>query len=128
MNLDTLQLFIDVAQRLSFVAVAEARGVSASSVSRAIGQLEQSLGVRLFQRTTRTMSLTEAGSVYLRHVSAIVEDLAHAEEQARLVNRGPSGSLRLTASVAFGERVLVPLMAEFRVAFPDLKLELLFTD
>ncbi|MEM7376807.1 MAG: LysR substrate-binding domain-containing protein, partial [Pseudomonadota bacterium] len=100
----------------------------ASSVSRAIGQLEQALGVRLFQRTTRTMSLTESGVLYAQHVTGIVEALAHAEEQARSVSRGPAGTLRLTASVAFGERVIVPLLGDFKARYPELKLDLLFTD
>ncbi|MEM9604062.1 MAG: LysR family transcriptional regulator [Pseudomonadota bacterium] len=128
MNLDTLRLFIDVANRLSFAAVADEHGISASSVSRAIAQLEQSLGVRLFQRTTRTMSLTESGALYAQHVAGIIEALAHAEDQARSVSRGPAGTLRLTASVAFGERVIVPLIGDFKARYPELKLDLLFTD
>ena len=128
MNTDSLKLFIDVAHRLSFAAVAADRGINPSSVSRVIGQLETRLGVRLFQRTTRTMALTEAGAAFLRRVVGAVEELDRAEEQACLVNAGPAGTLRLTASVAFGERVIAPLLPAFRSAYPDVTPHLLFTD
>ncbi len=128
MNTDSLKMFIEVAHRLSFAAVAADRGVNPSSVSRTIGQLVTHQGVRLFQRTTRTMALTEAGEAFLGRVAGAVEDLERAEEQARLTNAGPTGTLRLTASVAFGERVIAPLLPAFRSAYPDVTLHLLFTD
>ncbi|MEO0421801.1 MAG: LysR family transcriptional regulator [Pseudomonadota bacterium] len=128
MKVDTLQLFVEVARRLSFAAVAESRGVNPSSVSRVIGQLEANLGVRLFQRTTRSMTLTEAGELYLQRVAAVLEELDQAQEQARQLDSGPRGTLRLTASVAFGERVIVPRTPRFQARYPDVALELLFTD
>lgn len=128
MNIDALRLFTEVARKLSFAAVAADRGINPSSVSRVIGQLEQQLGLRLFQRTTRTMTLTEAGETYLRRVTSVIDELDEAEEQARAVNSGPLGTLRMTASVAFGERMIVPLLPEFRATYPDVRLELLFTD
>ncbi len=128
MDTENLRILVDVAQRLSFAAVAKARGINPSSVSRTIAQLEAQLGLRLFQRTTRTMTLTDAGDVYFRRVRAILEELDQAEEQARQLDSRPRGNLRLTASVAFGERVIVPLIADFRSRYPELSLELLFTD
>ncbi|MEL7449482.1 MAG: LysR family transcriptional regulator [Pseudomonadota bacterium] len=128
MNVDALRLFIEVANKLGFAAVAADRGVSPSSVSRVIGQLESELGLRLFHRTTRTMTLTEAGDIYFRHVTPIIDALDEAEEAARLVSAGPQGTLRMTASVAFGERVIVPLLPSFRAAFPGVELDLFFTD
>lgn len=128
MNIDALRLFAEVARKLSFAAVAEDRGVNPSSVSRTIGQLEKQLGVRLLQRTTRNMALSEAGEAYFRRLSAILDELDEAEEQARMVNAGPTGTLRMTASVAFGERVIVPLVPGFRETYPDVRLELVFTD
>lgn len=128
MKLDTLRMFVDVARRLSFAAVAQARGVNPTSVSRMIGQLEADLGLRLFQRTTRSMTLTEAGELYLQRVAAVLEELDHAQEQARQLDSGPRGTLRLTASVAFGERVLVPRIPRFQARYPEVALELLFTD
>ena len=69
MNIDSLRLFTEVAQKLSFAAVAEDRRVNPSSVSRSIGQIEDELGLRLFQRTTRRMALTEGGELFLRRSS-----------------------------------------------------------
>ncbi len=128
MNIDALRLFTEVAHKLNFAAVAEDRGINPSSVSRVIGQLEKQLGLRLFQRTTRTMTLTEAGETYLLRVAPIIDELDEAEEHARAINSGPLGTLRMTASIAFGERMVVPLLPEFRATYPDVKLELLFTD
>ncbi|MEM9303649.1 MAG: LysR family transcriptional regulator [Pseudomonadota bacterium] len=128
MNVDSLRLFIEVAQKLSFAAVAADRGLNPSSVSRSIGQLEDQLGARLLHRTTRTMTLTESGQGFLRRVVAIIEEMDQAKEEARLAQSGPRGTLRLTASVAFGERVVVPLLPAFRERYPDVDLELLFTD
>lgn len=128
MDIDALRLFTEVAHRLSFAAVAEARGLNPSSVSRAIGQLEDELGLRLFQRTTRRMALTEAGALFHRRVMELVDDFDQARDQARAVQAAPRGVLRLTASVAFGERMIVPLLPAFRAAYPEVKLELLLTD
>lgn len=128
MNVDTLRLFVEVAQRRSFAAAAKARHVDPSSVSRLIAQLERELGLRLFQRTTRSMTLTQAGATYLQRVRPVLEELDQAQEQARLLDQEPSGTLRVTASVAFGERVLVPLITDYRARFPRVILELLLTD
>ena len=128
MDIEALRLFTEVAHRLSFAAVAEARGLNPSSVSRAIGQLEDELGLRLFQRTTRRMALTEAGALFHRRVMELVDDFDQARDQARAAQAAPRGVLRLTASVAFGERMIVPLLPAFRAAYPEVKLELLLTD
>ncbi|MEM0912528.1 MAG: LysR family transcriptional regulator [Pseudomonadota bacterium] len=128
MNIETLKLFVDVAQRLSFAAVADDMDINPSSVSRAISSLEQQLNLRLFNRTTRKMTLTEAGEAYLKRIRHVVEEYEQATEHARLLNSEPMGTLRMTASVAFGEKVLSPLLAPFQARFPGVSLELLFTD
>lgn len=128
MDVDSLDLFLDVARRGSFAAVARDRGVDATSVSRAIATLEARLGVRLFERTTRAMALTEAGELYLTRLPGLVEDLERLTDDARSLRADPVGTLRLTASVAFGEHCLSPLLPAFRQTFPRLKLELLLTD
>ncbi len=128
MDFETLHLFQEVAHRLSFAAVAEERGVNPSSVSRAIGQLEKQLGARLFQRTTRRMALTEAGVNFLQRASVIVEEMEAACDDLRSDPAGPAGTLRLSASVAFGERVVLPLVDDFRESFPNLRLDLMFSD
>jgi len=128
MDFETLRLFQDVATRLSFAAVAEERGLNPSSVSRSIGQLEKTLGARLFHRTTRRMTLTEAGSGFLQRVGRILEEIDEATDDIRAREAGPTGRLRLSASMAFGERVLVPRLVDFRRLYPNLKIDLLLSD
>ena len=90
--------------------------------------LEAELGVRWLQRTTRAMVLTEAGEAYLARVLPLIDELARARDEATSLRTDPAGTLRLTASVAFGQECLVPLLSELRSTFPRLKFELLFTD
>lgn len=128
MELNNLELLIEVVRKGSFAAVARQRDIDPSSVSRAIAALEDEVGARLLQRTTRRLSLTEAGQLYLRRVEPLVQELARAREEALGATGTPKGTLRLTSSVAFGQLCLVPLLADFRQAYPQLKLELLMSD
>ncbi|MEL6218213.1 MAG: LysR family transcriptional regulator [Pseudomonadota bacterium] len=128
MNTEDLDLLREVARRGSFAAAARVLGLDPSSVSRTIAGLERDLGFRLFQRTTRRLSLTEAGDVYLARVDPLIDALAEARSEAEAASSGPRGTLRLTASVTFGQRLLLPLLPGFRAAYPDLALDCLFTD
>jgi DNA-binding transcriptional LysR family regulator len=128
MDLAALSLFADIARRGSFAAVARERAIEPSTVSRSLAALEAELGFRLFQRSTRKVALTEAGSAYLRRIEDLLAGLDAAREEAHAVVAGPSGALRITASVAFGARMIVPLLAEFRGRYPGVRLELIFTD
>lgn len=128
MDADTLRLFLAVARRGSFAAVARELDLDPSAVSRAIAALEDELGVRLFQRSTRQMALTEAGTLYGERVATLLEDLDRARDEAMAVGTGVAGTLRLTASIAFGHVRLVPLLADIRAAFPRLRLEVLLSD
>jgi DNA-binding transcriptional LysR family regulator len=128
MDTKILDLFVSVARRGSFSAAAKELNADPSSVSRAIGDLERELGVRLFQRTTRSMTLTEAGHLYLSRVEPVSDELVRAREAALGLSRRPRGTLRLTASVTFGQTQLVPLLADFRRLYPDLAVECVFTD
>jgi DNA-binding transcriptional LysR family regulator len=128
MDSENLRIFIEVIRRGSFAAVARDRNVDPSSVSRAVASLEEDLGTRLIQRSTRNMGLTEAGNLFFGRMEALVDEMDHAREEALAVSAGPVGTLRLTASVAFGHQRLLPLLPEFRELFPALKLELLLTD
>jgi DNA-binding transcriptional LysR family regulator len=128
MDIQSLELFADVARRGSFAGVAKDRTIDPSSVSRAVAELEAELGIRLFQRTTRSMRLTEAGDLYLARVEPLIEELRRARDAAAHVTGAPRGLLRLTASVTFGQMRLVPLLAEFRARHPELKIEGVFTD
>ena len=126
MDVQALRLLIDVAHAGSFAAVARARGVEASSISRSVAAIEHELGLRLLQRTTRAMSLTDAGQAYLAAIAPAVEAIEAAGEDP--AGTDPSGSLRITASAAFGEVLLAPLLPAFREAYPRLRLDLVLSD
>jgi DNA-binding transcriptional LysR family regulator len=127
-NAEDLELFVEVARSGGFAAAARSSDLDPSSVSRAIAGLEAELGVRLFQRSTRKLSLTEAGHLYLGRVAPLIEELSHARDEVLAVSKGVTGVLRITASVALGYQRLAPLLSEFRARHPLLKLEVLLTD
>ncbi len=128
MDLSSLQIFAEVMRRGSFAAVARDRDVSPSAISRSIAALEAELGLRLFQRTTRRLAPTEAGALYFARIEPLVGELEQARQAATDVREEPSGTLRVTASVAFGQTCLVPLLPELHHRYPDLALELLLSD
>lgn len=128
MDLDSLITFTGVARSGSFASHARERGIDPSSVSRQIAALEDNLGVRLFERTTRRLSLTEAGRIYLDRVGPLMEELTAARDAAHDSMVEPSGVLSVTTSVAFGERWLMPRVASFRQAYPKITLDLRLTD
>lgn len=128
MDFAALDLFLDVARLGGFAAAAKERELDPSSVSRVIAALESDLGVRLFQRSTRRMSLTEAGALYRARVEPLVDELRRAGAEAASVSTVPAGTLRLTASVAFGLKRITPLLPAFRRAYPELKLDCIYSD
>src|ERR1700731_2066484 len=101
MDTDLLRIFVDVMRRGSFASVARDREIDPSSISRSIAALEEELGLRLFQRTTRRLSPTEAGMVYFDRVESLIEALERAHHLAADVGERPSGVLRVTTSVSF---------------------------
>ncbi|MEM7215059.1 MAG: LysR family transcriptional regulator [Pseudomonadota bacterium] len=123
-----LQLFVSVASLGSFAAVARKHDLDPSSISRVISGLETEIGIRLFQRTTRTLSLTEEGEAYRHRIEPILHDLLKAGDDAQEGVGIPQGVLRLTSSVAFAEKKLIPALPEFRQRFPDLLPELILSD
>jgi DNA-binding transcriptional LysR family regulator len=128
MDVAVLQLFVEVVRQGSFAAVARDRDLDPSSVSRAIAGLESELGLRLFQRSTRKLSPTEAGTAYFERVEPLMEDLQQANDVATEVSGQPKGRLRVTASVSFGHQCIVPILPEFDALYPDLTVDLLLTD
>lgn len=128
MDISTLQTFVEVMRQRSFAKVAREQNVDPSSISRTISGLEKELGVRLFQRTTRKLSPTEAGVIYFNRIEPLVEEMQQAEEIIKEVSEQPQGTLRVTASVSFGLKCIVPLLAEFEATYPDLTVDLLLTD
>jgi DNA-binding transcriptional LysR family regulator len=128
MDLELLRTFDAVARRRSFAAVARERNVDPSLVSRGVAALEAELGVRLLQRTTRSMVLTEAGELFLARLAPLLEELDQAFDEGVATRKEPVGTVRLTASLSFSEVCLAPLLKPFRDAFPRLRLELILSD
>lgn len=128
MDLNSIQLFVDVVQRSSFAEVARMRNIDPSSVSRSIRKLEDTLGFRLFQRTTRKLSLTEAGKSYFTQVEGLVATFLQAGEQALDLSNEPIGIIRVTACTSFGQKMLVPLLPVMREKYPKLLIDLVLSD
>jgi DNA-binding transcriptional LysR family regulator len=128
MNLEHLRTFVEVVRQGSFAGAARALNLDPSKVTRAVAGLEGELGVRLLQRSTRQLALTEGGEAYLAQVSPLLTELDLATEQLRAGSGQLRGLVRLTASVAFGQTVLVPLLPRLHQQHPGLELELLLSD
>ena len=127
-HLSDLAVFVRVVDTQGFSAAARAMGLTKSAVSKRINRLEQQLGLRLLQRTTRAMSLTEAGRVLYERAA---QGVALLDESARLAAGlvdAPRGTLRVTASVTFGKRCLAPLIPEFLARYPEIELQLTLLD
>jgi DNA-binding transcriptional LysR family regulator len=128
MNTDAIAIFVDVLEAGSFAAVARRRNLDPSAISRVVAALDDELGFRLFQRTTRRLSPTEVGAIYFERVRGVVEELDRARLEARDRVAGPSGNLRVTASASFGLSRIVPTIAAFKRRYSDLSLDLRLTD
>lgn len=128
MNLEALRLAVCVADSGSFAAAARLADLDPSSVSRSVASLEAELGIRLFHRSTRRLSLTEEGGAYLARVAPLLEEFDRARDAAREGRARPGGTLRLTASVAFGTECIVPHLPRYRDLYPEIALDLVLTD
>ncbi|MDQ2077981.1 LysR family transcriptional regulator [Marinimicrobium sp. ABcell2] len=128
MDIGNLQLLIQVVETGSFTGAARRLGADPSQVSRSIAGLERELGIRLFHRSTRKIALTTAGAAYVERLSPLLEELQLAGEAAREQQSQPTGRLTFTASTAFGQTCVLPYMAEFQERYPEIQLDLRFTD
>ncbi|MFQ6548310.1 LysR family transcriptional regulator [Aestuariibius sp. 2305UL40-4] len=128
MEIEALRIVSLVAQQGSFAAAARVLDMDPSTVSRVVAGVERDLDLRLFQRTTRRLSVTEAGETFLRRVGPLVEEFDQAREAALEARTRPKGRVRLTASVAFGYECIVPHLAAVREALPEVTLDLVLTD
>lgn len=123
-NLNELQFFVNVSQTQSFTRAAKRLGVPKSSVTRAIQRLEKRLGVRLVERTTRRVALTEVGQLYLNRCQRVMEEAEQADLAVGALQAKPRGRLRVGAPVAFARSILGPIMAEFLAMYPELRMHL----
>lgn len=128
MDLNDIVVFTKVAETKSFTGAAEQLGLPKSTVSRKLAQLEERLGVRLVQRTTRKLALTEIGEAYYERASRIVADLQAAEQVVTDMQATPRGRLKVTAPIDLSTRYLGAIIAEFIAAHADITVELDATD
>jgi DNA-binding transcriptional LysR family regulator len=127
-DLNSLSVFLALAEAKSFRAAAERLGVSRPAVSQAIQRLEDRLGVALVQRTTRSVSLTEAGAQLYQRVAPAVDEVALALDATRDREAKPSGLLRLAVSSIAERFISGPLVASFTEAYPGIQLDITITD
>lgn len=127
-RLDSIATFVRVAELASFTLAAQALGISRTVASDRVMALEARLGVKLLHRTTRRVSLTEAGVAYLDRARQALAVLEEAEAEAAHLTARPRGVLRVNAPVTFGFRHVAPAVASYLAANPDLGVELTLTD
>ena len=123
-----LRIFIRVVEAGSFSEAGRQLGMAPSSISRQINELEDSLGSRLFQRTTRKLSLTEAGELYSEHATRIVTEIDEAKLALSQLDGTPTGILRLNVPGSLSRRYIVPAIIAFQEKFPGVEIVLLASD
>src|SRR6201996_2898086 len=120
-DLSALSLFARVAEEQSFSAAAQALGISNSAASYTIRRLEQQLGAKLFNRTTRSVSLTEAGHAFLTRIQPLLEQLDLAFNEVGRASKETMGTLRLNMLRSAIPLVILPVLKDFLTAYPDIK-------
>ncbi|WP_145514474.1 LysR family transcriptional regulator [Yersinia massiliensis] len=127
-QLQDMALFAHVAECGSFTRAAERVGLPKSSVSQRISQLEQRLGIRLLNRTTRQLNLTFAGERYLLHCQEMLQAAERADLALQRLKANPSGRLRISTPAGLGATLLARLATDFQQQYPDVQLEVLVSD
>lgn len=126
-NINGMLAFVRAAQFHSFTAAGERLGISASAVGKSVARLEVRLNVRLFNRSTRRISLTDEGLIFFERCQAIVSQIEEAEHELSRLSSLPRGKLRVSLP-AIGYRMLLPYLTEFMQRYPEIELELDFSD
>jgi DNA-binding transcriptional LysR family regulator len=126
-DLNRIRLFVRVAEAGSFTGAARVAGLPKSSVSRAVAALERELAVRLIQRTTRRLQLTEAGRAYYESVSRALSGIDEAAAAVSALQDTPRGQLRITAPPDLGQWLLAPTIARFAMRYPDVQVDVSLT-
>jgi DNA-binding transcriptional LysR family regulator len=127
-SLQAMELLVATVREGSFSAAGRRAGLSPASVSRHIGELEAELGVQLLNRTTRHLSLTEAGKIYAQRAEQILHSIEDAAAAALTLQKTPRGTLRVHSRTLFGMTVLTPLLPRFQKLYPELKVELFLSE
>jgi DNA-binding transcriptional LysR family regulator len=127
-RIDAMQAFVAVADLEGFAPAARKLGLSPSNVTRLIAALEERLGARLLQRTTRSVTLTDVGARYLERARRILADVEEAEISAQAERTAPSGRLVVSAPIGFGRIHVSPVMSAYLKRYPDVSGELRLAD
>jgi DNA-binding transcriptional LysR family regulator len=127
-DLQRMAIFARVVETKSFSAAARDMGLSKSVVSKQVTRLEKSIGARLLNRTTRNMSLTEAGTIFFGHCARVVDELHQARLAVGQLHSEPRGVLRISVPVAFGRLHIAPALPQFLSAHPHLKIDMVTAD
>ncbi|KLN62262.1 hypothetical protein WH96_01695 [Kiloniella spongiae] len=128
MNLNEMAVFASVVEHESFTAAAKALGISKSAVSKQVSRLEDRLGIRLLNRTTRRLSLTEAGRLFSEKCQAVIDVAEQAEYTVSRLSSTPRGLLKVNAPMSFGIKCMAPMLADFRVQYPEIEIDLILND
>jgi DNA-binding transcriptional LysR family regulator len=127
-DLERMAIFARVVEAKSFSAAARRLGMSKSLVSKQVARLERSLGARLLNRTTRTMSVTEVGAVFYEHCARMLDEMEEARLAVSRLHGEPRGTLKITAPVAFGTLHVAPALPDFLARYPDVSIDMTITD
>ena len=127
-DLNDMMFFAEVVDRGGFAAAGRALGIPKSRLSRRIAELEDRLGVRLLQRTTRKLSLTQAGELFHRHCVAVREEAEAAAGAVAVVRAEPRGTIRISCPVTVAQTTLAPLLPLFHEHYPQVRIDLLVTN
>ena len=127
-DLNELAVFTYVVEHGGFTAAAEATQLPKSNISRRIASLEARLGVRLLERTTRKVHVTEIGEIYYRHCRRMLDEADDADLYVEQAMEIPRGTLRVSATVNVGQHLLAPMAAEFMSQYPEVQFELIWTN
>jgi DNA-binding transcriptional LysR family regulator len=125
---ESMRIFAKVVEASSFTTASAGLGLSTSMVSQHVKQLEERLGGRLLNRTTRRMSLTEVGRAYYDRCKRLLSDLEEAESAVGQMQGTPRGELRVNATPVFGVLHLAPALADFATRFPSISVEVMLSD
>lgn len=127
MDLNGVKVFIEVARARSFTRAADILRMPKSTVSRRVSELEETLGARLLQRTTRKLKLTDAGVAYYERCARALSELEEAKAAVAKLQEEPRGTLRVTAPVDFGEAFLGDLVIEYMRRYPEARVDMVLT-
>jgi DNA-binding transcriptional LysR family regulator len=127
-RIDAMSVFLKVVDRGSFSAASRDLGMPLATVSRKVNELERHLGTRLLVRTTRKVALTDVGARYVASARRILDDISETERLAAGEFHAPRGELVLTAPIMFGRLHILPIVAEFLTAYPDINIRLMLSD